>query len=116
MNITLTKHITENKFEQWSFWFYDSRETLVLDSYKVMQRESHRHKFKPVKQYSRLDNRDINPLIRLKLEDVPFDQDIGQQAIAELASRIKVGVMEDHITASNVHELKLVKGERIILD
>lgn len=90
MNITLTDHITENKIEQWSFWFYDDRETLVLDSYKVMQRESRRHKFKIVKQYSRLDERGVPPSIRLNVEDVPFDQDIGRQAIAELASRIKV--------------------------
>jgi hypothetical protein len=42
--------------EVWSFWF-DDRDTLVLDAYKFQERPSKRHKWVTQAIWTRIDNR-----------------------------------------------------------
>lgn len=93
MNITVEKQIDKNTKEVFSFWFYENRATLYLDSYDLQRRDTPRHKFKTVKKYSRLDYpRHPDPI---KLKDVPLTEEIKKQALEVFMSTIKVDVWKD---------------------
>ena len=72
--------------EVWKFWFYDYYGLLVLDYYAKMSRPTKRHKFRADEWWSRLDNRGSS----LKIEDVPFPDDVTTEAREKFIAQIKV--------------------------
>jgi hypothetical protein len=44
----------------WSFIWWDERDGVMLDRWSLEERQSKRHKFKPVGRWSRQDTRDNN--------------------------------------------------------
>jgi hypothetical protein len=60
--------------------------TLYLNRYEVLNRETTRHKFKIVKFYDRLKERDSN----LKEDEVPFTEEIKNKALNECISKLSV--------------------------
>jgi len=81
----IQKQIDELTFERWRFYFLN--ETLYLDSYYLLQKESRRHKnFKVLKKYERLMGRDNT----LTESEVPFSDELKMEALNKFVSTIKV--------------------------
>ncbi len=80
----IIKH-NDLKQEIYRFWLRDETK-LVLDSYYIQEKKTSRHKFQTIKQYNRLDQRGNT----LKLNDVPFNDNIKQLAKNKLLNSINV--------------------------
>lgn len=75
----------------WYFYFFDDGR-FVLDQYLIEQRETTRHKFKPVKVWKRQDSRNLSPTIKIEKEaDVPLPDDVKAEAMKQLVDQIKIG-------------------------
>lgn len=73
--------------ERWIFWQQGT--TLYLDAYYKEQRETTRHKYKPVTAYERLTNhRDTFKMICE--EDVPLPEDVVNEVIRHVGSLLMV--------------------------
>lgn len=94
INISIEKQIDNCKKEIFTFWFYDMRGILYLDTYSIQQRETPRHKYHTIKQYARLDHQ-RNPMKWIKLEDVPFTKEIKKLALDKFVSELKVDVWKE---------------------
>ncbi|MEB3150553.1 MAG: hypothetical protein VKL60_16265 [Sphaerospermopsis sp.] len=82
----IQKQIDELTFEKWRFTFMDGSR-IYLDGYSLLQKESKRHKtFKVLKYYDRLSSRDSTMLE----SEVPFTDELKQQALSQFVSKIKV--------------------------
>ena len=83
--IQIEKQIDELTFERWTFTWIDN--TIYLDGYVVIQKESKRHKnYKCLKKYSRLMSRD-NTILE---SDVPFTDELKTEALNQFVSKVKV--------------------------
>ncbi len=80
--------------EEFTFWFDERRMVLYLDAYYFKKRQTKRHNFKVVTQYSRSDSR-RPPYNWMELKDVPLTEDIKNRALEQFISEIKVGVWND---------------------
>ena len=86
MRIELEYDMDELTKRKYVFWFDESRSTLWVDGYHLMQRESKRHKYKTIEFYDRLRDREST----IRKEDVPLDDKIKQDAINKLIENVKV--------------------------
>ena len=81
----MEKQIDDLTFVRWRFTFINN--TLYLDGYFLLQKESKRHKkFKVIEKYNRLMVRDNT----LKESEVPFTDELKAEAINQFVSKIKV--------------------------
>ncbi len=94
MNTIIERKTSDNIKEEFGFWFDDRRKTLYLDVYRLLRRETSRHKFQTVKQYSRLDSR-TPPYNWIKLDEVPLTDDIKKLALEKFVSEVKVDMWKD---------------------
>lgn len=90
MNITFKTNESPLSYEQWSFYFNDTAQALILDTYECYQRESKRHKFVSLQAYYASSHRYKYGVIRLLLADVPYDTVIAQKALETFCSTICV--------------------------
>ena len=80
----IEKQIDELTLERWRFSFIDRN--IYLESYCVLQKESKRHRnYRVLKKYERLSKRDSNT----EESDVPFTDDIKQEALNQLFQKLK---------------------------
>ena len=70
--------------EEWHFCVVG--EQVVLDRYTYLERASKRHKYRAVRWYERINARDST----VKLDEVPFPDDVTEEALAEVRSRFYV--------------------------
>ena len=81
----IEKQIDELTIERWRFSFIDRN--IYLESYYVLQKESKRHRnYRTLKKYERLSKRDSN----IEEVDVPFTNELKQEALNQFVSKIKV--------------------------
>ena len=81
----IEKRIDELTLEKWGFVII--HQNIYLDSYYLLEKESKKHRnYKFIKKYERLNKRDSN----IEERDVPFTDDIKQEALNQFISRIKV--------------------------
>jgi hypothetical protein len=75
--------------ETWRFVLIDN--TLYLDDYQLIKRESIKHKFEKVKKYDRLDHRAKSYMSDyIKKEDVPLTDEIKEKALQTMIRKISV--------------------------
>jgi hypothetical protein len=75
----------------WEFIFIDSFSALVLDSYKLENRPSKRHKnYSRVKSYSRLPHNMSFGHSTIQESEVPWPEDVQAEALATLISQFRV--------------------------
>lgn len=84
MRITIERKIDDLTTEMFYFWLNDL--VLILDSYIVVKRKTKRHKGEILKKYDRLRGREST----LSETDVPFTEEIKQQAIEYVTSKLSV--------------------------
>ncbi len=93
MNIhfEITRPISALSREVWRFCTLDN--ALVVESYRVEARASHRHQtFKAEKAYQRLSyNFDNKAQTRLAQDEVPLPDDVVEEARREFVSRVRIG-------------------------
>lgn len=70
--------------EEWSFSVIN--EQIVLNYYCYLERPTKRHKHRVVRYYDRLNHRDRT----VKVDDVPFPDDVAAEALAEIRARFRV--------------------------
>lgn len=75
--------------EIWRFVLIDN--TLYLDDYQLIKRQSIKHKFERVKKYDRLNHR-AKSYMRdyIKKEDVPLTDEIKAEALQTMIRNISV--------------------------
>lgn len=97
MNITFERKMDEFTKVEYGFYLYDDRQTLYLDVYRVWKKESHKHKFRIIKQYCRLrlDHRSSWRPDNVELKDIQLTDDIKNEALDKLRSMIKVDKWKD---------------------
>lgn len=75
---------------RWGFYLH--YDTLVVNKYSELQRESARHKFKTVRSWERLGNARMNTVSK---DAIPLTDEIKAQALetflAELRAKLTVG-------------------------
>ena len=95
-NLTVTRQVDELTNDVWTFCFFDDRLMLVLNGYSRVVRASTRaKKYVPVgPQYARIssDLRDIQRSLRMTEEEVPFPDDVKEEALKVLISQLRVGL------------------------
>ncbi len=83
--VEIHKQIDELTVEQWNFGLIN--DTLYLNSYFLLKKESKRHKnFKFLKKYDRLMHRDNT----IQESEVPFTEELKTEALNQFMSKIKV--------------------------
>lgn len=81
----LEKIIDDLTIERWAFLFLDNN--IVLNAYCLLKKESKKHRnFKVIKIYDSLSNRNSN----IEESEVPFSEEIKQEALNKFVSKIKV--------------------------
>jgi hypothetical protein len=60
----------------WEFWFQLESMTLWLDSYTELERKTRRHVARPIRAYSRLEQR----YSTIPVDEVPLPDDVTQEA------------------------------------
>jgi len=81
----LEKQIDELTKEQFRFW--TNGNLIILDSYYFLRRENKRKRnYEAVKRYERLTSRNRN----ISIEEVPFTEQIKQEALQEYIKTLKV--------------------------
>lgn len=71
---------------QWRFWYDDRNHALVLDSYTLFERQSKRHKFRPISSWVRLNRR----MSAMEAKDVPLPVRVIDEARSQFCSSLKV--------------------------
>jgi len=77
---------------QYGFYFDDRKMIIYLDKYIILYRETKRHGWKISKQYERLDQRHNT----IKLEDIPFDDNIKTKAKQIFVDQITVDIWPEN--------------------
>lgn len=82
----------EHTKTEYIFWLIsDFNPRLVLDTVRIMHKESTKHKWRATKRYSRINEREVPPGERLKLVDItPIPAEIIQKAKDELLKQVVV--------------------------
>lgn len=81
----IEKHIDELNKEEFNFWINGN--SIILNSYFLFSCENIRkRKYNIVKKYSRISERDSN----ITLEEVPFTQEIREEALSEYVKTLRV--------------------------
>lgn len=89
--MNLVKQIDELTREE--FDFYQTNNTLILDSYRYSTRENTRKRsYTSIKRYERLRNRNSN----ITLQEVPLTEEIKTEVLQEYIKTLKVMTWEEY--------------------
>ncbi|WP_431785889.1 hypothetical protein [Paenibacillus lactis] len=92
MRIDVERQIDNLSKHQFIFWYDESRNSLWVDEYNLLVKETPRHKYRAHKQYKRIASRsDLN---NLTTDEVPLNEEIREAAISSLVTNLKVGFWE----------------------
>ena len=92
MDVEIERKIADNMKEVYTFWYKDF--VLYLDGYRCMLRESPRHHYKTIKEYSRLNHGRSWDQKMMSKDQVPLSEDIKRQALVKFTSKISVELWE----------------------
>jgi hypothetical protein len=92
MNISVIIPVDDLHQYQYNFWFYDNNNTLYLDGYYEVSKQTKRHHWCVQRGYDRLSGR--YPYPKIPLNEVPFNEDIKEQAKKVLIDSIQVKFWE----------------------
>ena len=94
MDEVTLEFLSEDRLRRTSWRFYLLRTSLVVDHYLEEERETTRHKFRDVREWSRLSGRQST----MNRTDVPFTDEIARQAkeafINKIRDEISVGFQD----------------------
>ncbi|MNK73666.1 hypothetical protein D3C87_931640 [compost metagenome] len=93
MRIDIERQIDNLSKHQFIFWYDEGRNSLWVDEYNLLVKETPRHKYRVRKQYKRIARRsDLN---NLTTEEVPLSEEIKEAAISSLVATLNVGFWEN---------------------
>jgi hypothetical protein len=74
------------QIEEWSFWFDDRTFHLVLDGYRLLKRETKRHKFNTYDAYDRIRKQKSS----LAVHEVPLPANVASAAKQQFIDKLVV--------------------------
>lgn len=77
--------------EEWTFYFDTNSMVLYLDKYIMWERPTKRSGWKIFQSYNRLPDRNAG----MKIEEVPFDEDVRLKALANFIRSVEVKTWEE---------------------
>ena len=93
MHVEIKDKVDDLHEEWYTFRLSTPSGKLLLDSYKKVERKTRRHKFRPIKTYSRVGREPEHwETDKLSADDITLSGAIKKLAICELLSQIEVSM------------------------
>lgn len=87
--------VSDLKQQEWTFYFFEDTAYLALDSYRVLERKSRRHKWQAEGDIYERIHGSRSAYRSMAEKDVPMPRDVLEEAKREFFKIVRIGLWSD---------------------